>query len=111
VTPEIASLLLRQHAALMDEGIGPEDGVPGDRETIEEAWALVQALQVAPLRFTLHWGHEYGFVPASAHYAHCDCSAALIYRGVLTWCRGCQRHEPNPHQCRADYAVTWLAQK
>jgi hypothetical protein len=64
---------------------------------------------VAPLRFTLHWGYEYGFVESKDHLDGCDCQAARVYRGELEWCRGCQKHVPIGHEDRAERAVRGLA--
>lgn len=113
MTPEMASLLLRQHAALMDEGIGPEAEGPEDIDTLNEAWLLVKTLSVAPLRFTVHWGYENGFVESADHLAGCDCSAAKVWRGELKWCKGCQKHLPvePAHECRAERAVVWITEQ
>lgn len=97
-----ASLLLRQHEALMDEGIGPAKETSADKDLLTAAWELIGD------EFGLHWGYEYEFVESGEHVRSCDCAAGKGYRGELSWCRGCQRHEPDPHQCRANYAVTWL---
>lgn len=102
---EVASLLLRQHEALMDEGIGPAHEKPNDEGLLDAAWDLIGE------ELGLHWGYEFGFVDSSEHSRGCDCTAGKVYRGELVWCQGCQRHEPNPHECRTRYAVTWLAQK
>jgi hypothetical protein len=106
VTPEIASLLLRQHAALMEEGIGPENGSPEDLGTLHEAWALVRRLGMQG--FTVHWGYEYGFVESSEHSRRCDCTAGKVYRGELEWCQGCQKHVDLDHDCGSERVKRWF---
>lgn len=87
----MASLLLRQHAALGDEGIGLAKETPGDEDLLNAAWDLVGD------EFGLHWGYEYGFVESSEHSRSCDCVAGRVYRGELVWCTGCQKHVPPDH--------------
>jgi hypothetical protein len=101
VTPEVASLLLRQHAALMEEGVGPEAKRPEDDDTLNEAWLLVRTFSVAPQRFTRHWGYEYGFVDKDDHDATCTCWGARCSRGEVAQCGVCDRflHDDIPHRC------------
>lgn len=86
----------------MDEGIGPENEQPDDKDLLASAWDLVGE------EFGLHWGYENGFMESSEHSRHCDCFTGKVYRGELIWCTGCQKHLEPGHECRAAAAIVWL---
>lgn len=105
MTPEVASLLLRQHSALMEEGIGPEGPLAGDRGLLDEAWGLLGA------EFGVCWGYEYGFVDKDAHAADCTCNSARVDRGEIFFCGSCFTFQAvdGEHVCRAERAIRWFS--
>lgn len=114
MTPEMASLLLRQHSALVDEGIGPHTGDAGDdtdRAILEAAWLLVNTFGVEPQRFTAHWGYENGLVDKGVHATDCTCSSARVDRGEIFFCRSCATFQAvdGEHVCRAERAIRWFS--
>lgn len=107
MSPEVASLLMRQHNSLMDEGTTAQDETSADIGLLNEAWALVRGTA----GFTLHWGFDNGFIDSKEHLGGCHCPAARVWRGELRWCRECQQHVPAAgHECPAS-AVVWITEQ
>lgn len=71
MTEREASLIIRMHLALMDEGIGPRPPA-GDGTVEEDAAVLEEAVRVAGHLFDEHWDlWESRLVSDEAHFPRC----------------------------------------
>jgi hypothetical protein len=96
MTPEVASLLLRQHEALMEEGARLSSDRPWDREM------LVHARNVLADEFDVCWGYNYKLVSDVDHAGSgCSCYAARCFRGEVPKCDRCQKFlmDDGSHYC------------